>query len=168
MGRRVGGIPGVMTIVTDSIASQVAELERLVPTPAEPLGYGRDLSCVDDITGNLDEVDVFSVTAIGEATIRRLSTARGMLVDDPDFGLDLRSYCNRGVPAHELAEIEGAVRSEVTKDDRIDSAAVTASYTAANSTLLVQIRIVPVDPRLGAFTLTLAASSAEVLLEALG
>jgi len=157
-----------MTIVRDSIASQVAELERLVPTPAEPLGYGRDLSCVDDITANCDEVDVFSVTAIGEATIRRLSTARGTLVDDPDFGLDLRAFCNRGVPAHELAPLEGAVRNEVTKDDRIDSASVTATYTAQSSSLLVQIRIVPVDPRLGVFGLTLAVSSADVLLEAIG
>lgn len=156
-----------MTLVLDSIAAQVLELDQLVATPQPPFGYGRDLSCVDDITPTLDDVDPFSVQAVSEATIRRLSTARGTLVDDPDYGLDLRSYCNRGVPARELAQLAGGIRNEVTKDDRIETATVTASLAGTNE-LRVQITITPVDPATEPFRLTLAVTSADVLLEALG
>lgn len=157
-----------MTIVHDSIAAQIAELEQLVPTPTEPHGFGVDLSCVEDITATHDEVDPFSVRGISEATIRRLSTARGTLVDDVDYGLDLRAYLSRGVQRNGLGELAGAVRNEVTKDDRIESATVTAVFAGTDlSTVRLQLTITPVDPLLGPFRLVLAITSAEVLLEAM-
>lgn len=154
-----------MTIVHDSIAEQIAELEQLVPTPAAPFGFGVDLSCVEDCNATFDEVDPFSQRAIGEATVRRLTTARGLLDDDPDYGLDLRAYMNRGTSLQEIADLAGAVRNEVTKDDRIESATVTATYEG--TTLRVKVTITPVDPNTGIFSLTLAVTSADVLLEAL-
>lgn len=158
-----------MTIVHDSIAAQIAELVRLVPTPAAPFGYGRDLSCREDITPTHDEVDPFSQEAITDATIRRLSTARGSLVeDDPDYGLDLRGMLNRGVRTREIDELAGAVRNEVTKDDRVESATVSVGFPSTDlRTLRVQITITPVDPLLGPFRLVLAVTSADVLLEAM-
>jgi hypothetical protein len=154
-----------LTIVHDSIATQIAELEQLVRTPTPPFGYGGDLSCVQDITATLDEVDPFSVRALAEAIIRRLSTARGTLIDDFDYGLDLRGFCSRGVPASELAELAGRVRLEISKDDRIDTATVSASY--AHGELRLTVRITPFDAQLGGFRLTLAVTSAEVLIEAI-
>lgn len=153
-----------MTIVHDKIAQQVAELEQLVPTPAPPFGFGVDLACVEDCTPTFDEVNPFSQRAIGEATVRRLSTARGTLDDDPDYGLDLRAYLNRGTALQEIADLAGAVRNEITKDDRIESATVTATFEG--TVLRVKVTITPVDPNLGEFRLTLAVTSAAVLLEA--
>lgn len=153
-----------MTIVHDTIAQQVAELEQLVPTPVPPFAYGVDLSCVEDCNATFDEVDPRSQRAIGEATVRRLSTARGTMPDDPDYGLDLRAFMNRGTSLQQIADLAGAVRNEITKDDRIESATVTASFEGTE--LRVKLTITPVDPDTGVFRLTLAVTSADVLLEA--
>lgn len=153
--------------VRDAIAAELEGLARLVPTPTGELGYGRDLSCVEDITETLDEVDPFSVRGIGEAQIRRLTTPRGSLPDDPDYGLDVRSYANRGVPQSELRDLAGQIRSECLKDDRLDAVQVTVTMPAPSS-LRIAITNTPVDVSLGQFSLVLAVASGTVLVEALG
>lgn len=153
-------------LVLDAIDRQIAELERVTTAPTGPLGYGRDLSCVDDITPELAEVDPRSTRGIGEAAIRRLMTPRGGLPDDPDYGLDLRALLNRGVADREAREIAGRIRLEVAKDDRIDDLAVAVTMPAP-STLRIEARITPADPDLTPFSLVLAVTSAGVLLEAL-
>ena len=153
-------------IVLDSIAADIAELTRVVPVPTAPLGYGVDLSCVDDLTEDLAEVDPFSPVAIGEALLRRLTTPRGQLPDDPDYGFDIRGYCNRGVPVGELRSLAGQIRSEVTKDDRVEDATVTVTIPSLNS-MTVAILVTPADPTLDTFTLTFSVQSGEATLQAI-
>lgn len=153
-------------LVLDAIAASTAELTRLVPVPTGALGYGADLSCVEDLTDDLAEVDPFSPQAIGEALLRRLTTPRGQLPDDPNYGLDIRGYCNRGVPTGELREIAGQIRSEASKDDRIEDVSVTVTVPALNS-MSVRINVTPADPSLDPFTLTFAVTSGQLLLEAI-
>jgi hypothetical protein len=153
-------------LVLDAIAASTAELTRLVPVPTGPLGYGTDLSCVEDVTEDLAEVDPFSPQAIGEALLRRLTTPRGQLPDDPNYGMDLRGYCNRGVPTGELREIAGQIRSEVTKDDRVEDVSVVVTVPALNA-MSVRIDVTPADPSLDPFTLTFAVTSGQLLLEAI-
>jgi hypothetical protein len=155
-------------VVLDAIARELALLKREVETPTGPLGYGLDLSCVSDVTPELAEVDPFSPVGIAEAVIRRLTTPRGGLVDDPDYGLDLRGYCNRGTTLDELRDLAGQCRSEVTKDDRIEEALFTIT-TPTRSELNVSARITPADPSLElfSFTFTIPASGA-AMLEAIG
>lgn len=153
-------------LVLDSIAADTAELTRLVPVPTGSLGYGTDLSCVEDLTEDLAEVDPFSPLAIGEALLRRLSTPRGQLPDDPEYGLDLRGYCNRGVPTGEIREVAGQVRSEVTKDDRVEDVSVVVTVPSLK-TMSVRIDVTPADPLLDPFTLTFAVTSGQLLLEAI-
>lgn len=153
------------SIVLDSIAADIATLERIEQAPGEPLGYGRDLSCVDDVTEMLDEVDPSSPLGIAQGVVRRLTTPRGALPDDGEYGLDLRGLLNRGVPASELAQLGGKIRNEVIADDRIESATVTVTYAGAG--LRVVILLMPVAPALQSFTLILAVTSGAVLIEAL-
>lgn len=153
-------------IVLDAIAADTATLTRLVPSPLEPFGYGTDLSCVEDVTEDLAEVDPFTVRAIGEALARRLTTPRGSLPDDPDYGLDVRGYCNRGVPITELQDLSGQIRGEVTKDDRVEDAAVTVTIPARNQ-LHISVTVTPVDPSLGPFSLTFAVVNGQLTLESL-
>ncbi len=154
-------------IVLDAIAAEVAMLTPDVAAPLEPLGYGSDVRCSSDLDERAEEVGGFSTLALAEALVRRLDTPRGSLPDDPDYGLDVKGYCNRATTAAELLALAGQIRTELQKDDRVDLAAVMVAPSASGGTLAIQIRIVPVDPRLGPFALTLAASSAEVLLEAM-
>lgn len=154
------------TIVLDAIAEFTAALTREVRTPVEPLGYGTDLACTDELTPTCDEVDPFSVRAIGEALYRRITTARGTLPDDLDYGLDVRGFLNRGTTAGDLAQMAGQLRGELQKDDRVDRVSVQVTAPALD-TLSVTILVTPVDPTIARFTLTLAVTSAQVLMEAI-
>ena len=147
--------------VRENIAGQIAELERVVDAPTGALGYGTDLSCVNDLTPTLDEVDPNSVRAVGEALVRRFTTPRGKLPDALDYGLDIRGYCNRGLTVAQLRELASQMRAEARKDDCVDDATVTV--TSAGATLNIALRVVPADPTLTTFDLTFAVTSAEVL-----
>jgi phage baseplate assembly protein W len=154
-------------IVKAAIAEGIADLDRVVDTPVSPFGYGSDISCTTDLDPLMSEVDPFSIDAIRQAILRRLDTPRGQLPDDPNYGLDLKSELNRGVDVNTLRSLAGRLRSEIVKDDRVDSATVRVAPNATGSRITVNIRVVPVDPNLGEFDATLAATSTEVILEAI-
>jgi hypothetical protein len=147
--------------VREDIAAQNPELERLVDAPTGALGYGTDLACVSDLTPNLDEVDPNSVTAIGEAILRRWTCPRGRLLDDLDYGVDVRGFCNQGQTTAQLRELATKLAQEALKDDRVVDVQVTVTYAAP--TLNIAATITPADPALDTFTLTFSVTSAEVL-----
>lgn len=153
-----------MTILLDAIAAETATLVRLVPTPVEPFGYGRDLSCVSDLTETMDEVDPFSAVGIAQALARRFQTARGSLPDDADYGLDLRAFLNRATDADEIRDLSGQAKLEAMKDDRVARVEVSVTMLA-DSSLNVGIYIEPADPNVEPFDLTLAVTSGEILLQ---
>lgn len=151
-------------IVLEAIAAELATLVRLVPTPEAPYGYGRDLSCVDDITETLEEVDPDSPLGVAQAVVRRLTTTKGTLPDEPDYGLNLRDFLNAGVPASDLPSLAGQIKLEVLKDDRVENALVTVSLPDTRS-LGVTIQLTLYDPALQPFTLTLALTDSATLLQ---
>jgi hypothetical protein len=153
--------------VRAAIDLELALLVRTVAPPAGALGYGRDLSCVADVTPDLAEVDPFSRLGIGEAAIRRLTTPRGGLPDDPDYGFDLRAYCNRGSTVQDLRDLAGLTRSELTKDDRIEEARVSVSMPARGE-LTVAVRLTPADPAVEPFDLTFTVTGGGAVLEEIG
>jgi len=154
-----------MTITRDTIAAELLALEAVADFPIEPLGYGVDISCTSDISPRMAEVDPFTVQALAEAIVRRLDCPRGGLADDPNYGLDLRSYCNRGTTAADLRALGGQIRSELRKDDRIEDVLVDVVPSPTGGTLAITLDVTPTDPNLGGFRLTLSASSAETLIE---
>ena len=155
--------------VDAAVAASLAELAasgRVADVPTAPLGYGRDLSCVADITPDAAEVDPMSETAVVQAVIHRLTTARGTLIDDPDYGIDVRAFCNRASTPLELRAIADQCAGEIAKDDRVLDATVTATFTDATRTLRVSVRLECADPTLGTFDLTFAVdATGQVLLE---
>jgi hypothetical protein len=156
-----------MSTVADFIASEIAKLQRIVPLPTGSLGYGRDLSCVSDVTPTMEEVDPFSVRGIREAIVRRLTTPRGSLPDDPEYGLDLRRFLNTGHTVQTLTSLAGLITTEIGKDDRVGSISVTVALPDP-STLRISLTITPEDPRLGAFDLTFAITSGAAVIEEIG
>lgn len=150
-------------IVQAAIAADIASLERVVQVQTGPLGYGVDLSCVGDISDTLDEVDAFSPKAIGEALLRRLTTPRGALQDDPDYGLDIRGMLNRGTTVSDLSALQGRIRMEVTKDDRVSGAAVTVVMPAYDE-LRIAVRVTPENSD-QSFTLTYTMVDGQLSLE---
>jgi hypothetical protein len=156
-----------MSIVTDAIAEDLATLERVIPTPTAPFGYGSDLSCVNDLSDTAEEVDPFGQLGIAQAAVRRLTTQRGTLPDDPEYGHDVTQYLNRGMTPEDIRDGQSACRNELTKDDRIEDATVT--FTLITLTVLrIGVALTPADPNLKPFTFTFAVTDGAVLLEALG
>lgn len=156
-----------MTLVDEAFAAGLAELTPLTSAPVAPFGYGVDLSCTSSLTDPLAEVDCFSPIAVGEALVRRLMTPTGSLIEDPDYGMDLRAFCNRGVTQQDLARIADKVRGECLKDDRVDDVTVIISADSQTHAMSVRLLVTVVDARIGDFSMTLAVTSADVLIEAL-
>lgn len=155
-----------MSVVLDAIDRALGELRPVMAPPTGDLGYGRDLSCTSELSPTLTEVDPMSTRGIAEATLRRLTTPRGMLPGDPSYGLDVRAFCSRGTPEAELRDLAGIVRGEVTKDDRIADVRVSVTRPGMGE-LRIELRLVPAAPAGTPFSLILAVTSAAVLLEGL-
>lgn len=149
--------------VQASLDAQLATLTRVQDVPTGKLAFGRDLLCIFDLDPLLGEVDPNDPRAIVQAVIRRYITPRGALIDDPDYGLDIRAHCNRGITQRDLRALAGAMQGEAQKDDRVARAAVSLTADSRARTLVAKVEIIPVDPREQEFTFTFAVDSAEVL-----
>ena len=57
--------------------------------------------------------------ALGEALARRIVTRRGSLIDDPQYGTDVRARMNDNLDARGLAELAVAIVNEWQKDERV-------------------------------------------------
>lgn len=154
-------------VVLDAIAASIAAITPITPTPVEPFGYGSDVSCAYDVDPGVAELDGSLTLVLAQAIARRLDTPRGSLPDDPGYGISLRSMVNKGVDATEIANMAGVIRGETSKDDRVDTVAVTVTPSTALDAITVALVVRPVDQSIGGFTMTLAVTSGAVLLEAI-
>lgn len=105
---------------------------------------------------------------LARAIARRLQTPAGFLFDafggDPDYGLDVRAWLNRDFSFDQIGALEGAIKDEVEKDPRVESAEVTVEYTLATSTLEIDILL---ETAAGPFDLILAVTALTVELVSL-
>lgn len=153
--------------VAAAFDTQLAELTaagRVVTVPVAPLYWGSDLSCVTDCDASFSELPGDnSALIVAQSSARRLITPRGAVLDDPDYGLDLRAYCNRGVTTQDLRALQTRCVAELVKDERVADVEVDVTY--AQSALRVQARITPADPSLAPFRFVFAVDTAAALLE---
>lgn len=94
---------------------------------------GSAVSCTDDLDA-LGRV-VTGEDALLESLYRRLTTPRGQLITDPDFGLDVRSLLHKGLTAAGLGEIEGRLINELSKDERVSGVDVALEISADAQTV---------------------------------
>lgn len=114
---------------------------------------------VDIATPDASDIDPYFTTVsgwrgLGQALARRLITPRGSLLDDDAYGYDLRSRLSDTFTAADLAQIGAIAKRELEGDERVDSATVTATFSAG--TLRVSAAIQTAS---GSFRLVLAVSS---------
>lgn len=81
------------------------------------------------------------VQALGEIILRRLTTWRGALWYDFDFGLDLRERLNDDLGPRELALLKSDIRDEVEKDERVKAADVELELNYETNSLKVMINV---------------------------
>ncbi len=117
-----------MSVVSDQIDLQLSELPVLPRSAPLSLGWGTDLSCVTDVTERMSEVDPAKPTAVGQAVVRRYITPRGGLIDDANYGFDLRGYVNHGTTQETITQLSGQIRAEAVKDERVEDAVAELSF----------------------------------------
>jgi len=114
--------------------------------------YGTDLSCVADIDANGFEVS--GRLLLGQALSRRLSTPRGRLLEDANYGYDLSQFLNDDLSGADLGEIRTGAEAECLKDERVFAA--TAAVTLVANVLIVSLVI---QDGIGPFPLVLSISA---------
>jgi phage baseplate assembly protein W len=100
---------------------------------------------------------------LAQAVYRRLNTKKGSLWTDPTYGISVQDYVLAGLTTDALARIPAEVQAELEQDERIGSAAVTATRTrteAGGYALELTITITPKTS--GTFSLVLAVSELSV------
>jgi hypothetical protein len=118
--------------------------------------FGEDFRGVLDVHQNLARAS--GRTALGEALCRRLSTPRGGLFYDLDYGFDLRAFLSAAAPARGFIESQAA--AECLKDERVLDAEP-ADVEFVGDSLTFRIVITDAD---GPFRLTVLANALTVQL----
>lgn len=93
--------------------------------------------------------------------IRRLSTPRGSLFYDPDYGMDIKLFLNTNLNPSKLMKLEMDIKNECESDPRVDEAEVSIKYNPSTLSLEIEISLVTID---GSFTLILNVSSLNIEL----
>lgn len=122
---------------------------------AMAVDLGTDVGGVFDI--NPEGKLVSGRRCLAEAVARRLITPRGRLIDDPNYGTDLREYLNDDMGPRDLAIMFSAASAECLKDERVVGADVTGTFV--NGVVTLNITITDSD---GPFTLVLTVSHVTV------
>ncbi len=129
--------------------------------------YGRDISGTDFLkTGRF----VTKTRLVGEAAYRRLTTPRGMLrggEEEENYGLDLTELVGNVNPTAASASLPGRIKSELLKDERIESVDVEVLVTTTGPETSFQITIEALTGE-GPFTLQLLATAVTVELLGVG
>lgn len=120
------------------------------------IGYGRCMSATTRLTtGRL----VSGTRLLSEAVIRRLTTPRGSIWGDEDYGFDIAGYVGAVGVGIAVAALPSILESEVLKDDRIESCAVIATRDDDEITIKLRMRSASSS---GDFALTLAVGDVGV------
>jgi phage baseplate assembly protein W len=88
--------------------------------------FGSCWSCLTGLTFPAVQVTGFRVVA--EAIVRRWSTPRGGLVDDPNYGFDLTGLVGDDIDTPSLSRMAQSASAEAKKDGRVLGCAVQMNY----------------------------------------
>ncbi len=118
--------------------------------------YGHDLSCITDLDPAMLEIDGRLVLA--QALARRLITPRGGLIDDPNYGYDLRLFLNDDQTAAAVAMIGSGIDAEFLKDERVLASTTTVTFTTRG----VLTTVSSITDNIGPFSLVLGVGGLTV------
>lgn len=118
---------------------------------------GHDLYGVSDLTSDMQEVS--GRNGLAQSIARRLSTPRGRLIDDPDYGFSLPDFLNDDIAQDDLARIVGGIQAECLKDERVYSAQ--ASFSSPDNSG-VYISVIQLVDGAGPFKLVLSVGDVTV------
>jgi hypothetical protein len=124
--------------------------------PVTTPDYGTTLSCTFDLDPMGQTVS--GLTALSQALVRRITTPRGRLLTDPNYGYDISGELNDDVTTQQVGAIASNVDQEYLKDQRVFASSTTVTLRADGS-LDVSSQV---QSALGPFSLVLNVSAVTV------
>jgi hypothetical protein len=131
----------------------------------EDLGYGADILCFETMDPLVR--DVSGEDLLGQDLFHRLDTSRGTLIDDNDYGYDLVGLLHRPTTTQSIAMASQLIEQECQKDDRVVSVSATVKPSIDGKVWNISVNVIP-QPPLQNFTLVLAVTDGQVLVDAIG
>lgn len=97
--------------------------------PANTPDFGICWGCVEDLT--MPSVMVSGFRVVAEAVVRRWSTNRGELIDDPNYGTNVTDAISDDLSPRDIAYLEQRLAAEAQKDERVKRCVVEVALTTA-------------------------------------
>ena len=158
-----------MSTFGDAIAAVLSTVSA-GPTPLAPsIGdFGSDLSCTDDITADARELAANDPQLVAERFYRWLLTEPGTLpdLDNKDWGGGLRGMLRKAMTPSGLVSIPSRLRSKWLADDDETTESMTISPLVDVGGHVYQFDVSAITA-VGPFSLTLAATSADIVIKAM-
>ena len=120
--------------------------------------FGTDISTFPDLDPSFSVVT--GPRVVVEAVARRLTTPRGSLIGDEEYGFDLRQLLHLDLSQRDEARVLAQLRAQAEADERVLGATVRL-LRSSGDTLRVVVRFSTLD---GPFAFTLAVSAARTTL----
>ncbi|MGZ3454443.1 MAG: hypothetical protein ACXVEF_32855 [Polyangiales bacterium] len=129
--------------------------------PAPDDRFGVDVSTF--LEGDLDPYFrlISGARVVAEAIVRRWTTPTGGLFFDESFGVDIRELASKAMTPQTLFALASTLAAQAEEDERVQSALVNVSFSAATKRLLVRAEI---RCATGPFTLVVSADRLSVEL----
>lgn len=115
---------------------------------------GQDLSMPSYMASGLQ--------CVAEAILRRWTTARGGLIDDPNYGYNVLDLVSADLSTRDINYAQQQLAAEAQKDERVLSCTVTLTLTVAGLLTIVASATTALGPF--KFVVSVSATTAQLLL----
>lgn len=112
-------------------------------TPGTTTTFGSDFAGVDDLDANWSFLENSPTTpnveslALAQAIARRLTTPRGGLFYDPNYGTDLRDFIGSSITVPTAISL---IETECLKDERVETAKATITVLGETWTIKIECK----------------------------
>lgn len=95
---------------------------------------------------------------------RRLTTPRGYLIDDANYGYDVKQWLGAKMTPADVAQAQDEIRRECEKDEEVVGVSVTVTFARTTGVLTIAIVVTPPDgSEPFRFVLSVSSLTVEVL-----
>lgn len=112
---------------------------------------------------DLSFVPITGARVCQETILRKLQCPPGSM-DDPEWGIDLRTYYNASMRSDDLGVLGAVIRTEILKEEYVDDADVIV-LLSADGTLIVDISLTLADEKTYTFAFSLSERGFQAILD---
>lgn len=119
--------------------------------------FGTDWDVVTDLGARLTTAS--GIRNLGNALARRLTSPRGCLSYDLNYGYDIRLLLSAALTPAQVSAVQGAIERECEKDDRVRSCSAVLTHIPQAQSLTI---VLSIETAAGPFSLVLGVDKVTV------